>query len=806
MALKGLEQHQESLQTTFNKTTGSGVAVQIALDKLKASNDLYSVSTQKVTTDQQKYNDAIDKYGKTSTQAQTAQQTLETAKAHSITTSESVLRAQNDYNKATGQTNNQLSTVQLAAQRLGVTLVDNKGHMTSQTSILMEMADAYTKTGGSVQTVADITAILGGRAKAVLPMFAQGSQGIQDAMKQTADAGLVMNDQQLKVGVTAGKTMNDIKENIKSLFVNLGTDLLPVFNFVDQHIKGFMTIAEAALGIFATVKLIKFASGFISDIGKLYSGVTGVAKDIGKLSSIGSSSGGGAVGKIMGSEVTVSMFGMRAYEQLKSAGGGGSNPLNSGGNLASTAENDTKDAGFLGMLGRIPGIGKLFGGAAAGTAEAGGMEIGGTAIGVGATAGIFAAALAPIALMFGNSMYTNSQTGDKAGATTGPTGGILSIPGLTSAVSVGGGSFANFFDAVHQNTTTVTVMGRKITSVSDNMHDVQGKADMQGFFNDISKMKGFSGITATQEQALATAVQNGTVNSQPELTAWLANNGIISQTSGTIATNLSAIAPAFINLQQTVGQTGPGLDNNINQIAGELKSTSGNLVNLPGEALSISNLMKQGSVTTAAQVATIEGQYTALSNATGGSVSAQAFLSDQLANGNQKIGGSVQSTIDAWKILVNEGANPATASAQQVAGAYKLAAADAALLHANLQADNNIPGVTLPNGKVIKYATGGMITEHVIGIGQKTGSQYHIGEDGSEAIVPLNSLGGVNAQPIPVSQAGGGGGGNTIVHVSFPNSLTFLNNANQIDELSKAIESRLATVRLPHRGVRMSPH
>ena len=66
--------------------------------------------------------------------------------------------------------------------------------------------------------------------------------------------------------------------------------------------------------------------------------------------------------------------------------------------------------------------------------------------------------------------------------------------------------------------------------------------------------------------------------------------------------------------------------------------------------------------------------------------------------------------------------------------------------------------------------------------------------------------GGEAAQPVSIGSSGGGGGDVMIVHVSFPNSLTFLNNANQIDELSKAIESRLATVRLPHRGVRMSPH
>ena len=806
MAMKGLEQHQESLQTTFNKTTGSGVAASIALDGVKKANLELDVATQKIVTDQQKANDAIAKYGKNSTQAQTAEQSLETAQAHRLSSQAGLLRAQDEYNKATGQTNNQLSTVQLAAQRLGITLVNNKGQMTSQTQILMEMADAYTRTGGSVQTVADITAILGGRAKALLPMFAQGSQGIQDAMQQTANAGLVMSQSQLSVGVATGKLMNDIKENIKSLFVGIGQFLIPVFDFVDQHIHVFVDLAGAVLGVVAAIKLIKFGTGIVHDAEKIIKAMTGASA----ASTLTSPSG--ATGKIIGATVTVGIFGPEAMEQLKEMGGlGGGGGVPGGlGNDAKDLEKGAGDTGFLGMLGRIPGIGSLFGGAAAGTTAAGGLGsgiAGGIGIGTGATAGVFAAALAPALLMFLNTQSTLSQHGDKSGATTGPTGGLFTIPGLTSAVSVGGGAFKNFFDAVHQNTTYTTVMGRKIASVSDNMHDVQGLADMKGFFNDISKMKGFSGMTVQQQQALMVAVQNGTVGSEPDLEAWLANNHIIAASSKTTATNAAALAQGMITLQQTVSQSGPGLIGNIANLALELKNTSGATVNTSIEARNIAALYKKHTVTTTAQVSTVEGMYTGIANATGGSNQAQALLERSLNDGQVKIGDSVQSTIDAWKILVNEGANPAKASAVQVAGAFALAAADAALLHANLQQDNNIPGVKLPNGKVIKYATGGMINEHIVGIGQKSGTQYHFGEAGNEAVIPMSGAsGGEAAQPVSIGSSGGGGGDVMIVHVSFPNSLTFLNSANQVDELARAIESRLATVRLPHRGVRMSPH
>jgi hypothetical protein len=817
MALKGLEQHQVALETTMARTHVSATAVAIATDKLKAANETYQTSLQKVSLDQEKYNLLVEKDGKNSVAAKQAMQTLETAKTHSLTVSESVLRAQNDYNKAIGVTSAAESTIQLAAGRLGIQLLDNHGKMVSQTQILMEMADAYTKTGGSAQTVSDITAILGGRAKAILPMFAQGAQGIKDAMQQTADAGLVMNDQQLKVGVTAGKTMNDIKENIKSMFVNLGTDLLPVFNYVDQHIKGFMDIAKAALLIFATVKIWKVGEGFVKDIGGLYKSITGIGSAsktlIGDLSGKG---GGSAGGRIIGAQVTVAAFGSIAMGQLKEMGGLGGGNIPGGLN---TVEKDagklTGGAGFLQMLGRIPGIGGLFGGAAAGTTAAGGLGsglAGGIGIGTGATAGVFAAALAPIAAMFlsaqGQGMHNDSG---KYKADVGPTAGLFAIPGMTSFESTGGSAFQAFFDAVHQNTTTTTIMGRKITNVSDHMNDGQGVADMGQFTNNISKMKGFSGMTVTQQQALMVAVQNGTVGSEPDLEAWLANNQIIAQTSKTTAANSASLAAAMITIAQTATQTGPSLVSNINNLASELKDTSGSSVNTAIEARNIAALYKNHTVKTTAQVSQVQSMYTGIANATGGSNQAQALLEHSLNDGQVKIGGSIQSTIDAYKIMVDEGVKPSQASAIQIAQAYKLAAANAVLLNADLQVAlikipapaKNLPG----GGQGYRYgAAGGLIDEHVIGYGQKTGIQYHFGEAGPEALVPLTGGHGSPLSPLPVGSSGGGGGDVMIVHVSFPNSLTFLNNANQIDELSKAIESRLATVRLPHRGVRMSPH
>jgi hypothetical protein len=54
--------------------------------------------------------------------------------------------------------------------------------------------------------------------------------------------------------------------------------------------------------------------------------------------------------------------------------------------------------------------------------------------------------------------------------------------------------------------------------------------------------------------------------------------------------------------------------------------------------------------------------------------------------------------------------------------------------------------------KEYRFATGGILSEPVIGIGQKTGAVYHLAEQGPEKVVPL----GASAMSKPASLSAGG--------------------------------------------------
>ena len=88
-----------------------------------------------------------------------------------------------------------------------------------------------------------------------------------------------------------------------------------------------------------------------------------------------------------------------------------------------------------------------------------------------------------------------------------------------------------------------TITRRRHRDGSQDHHRVQQHARRTGpgghaaVLRQRQRMAGFSGMTVQQEQALADAVQNGTVGSEADLETWLANNHIIAATSRSTAEN-----------------------------------------------------------------------------------------------------------------------------------------------------------------------------------------------------------------------------------------------------------------------------
>ena len=88
--------------------------------------------------------------------------------------------------------------------------------------------------------------------------------------------------------------------------------------------------------------------------------------------------------------------------------------------------------------------------------------------------------------------------------------------------------------------------------------------------------------------------------------------------------------------------------------------------------------------------------------------------------------------------------------------------------------DGNYDPATDPKNMMAK---GGIIREPIKGIGQRTGQSYLLGESGSEAVIPMNKMGGM--------------GGTTTVNISIGN---MSGNANDLNKLRSTILEVMQTV------------
>lgn len=243
MTIKGLQSNIDSLNVSMGKNVDQSQALQLAANNVGIA--------------QAKYNDAVSKYGDSSTQAVAAQDTL--------------IKDQDKYNQLlnSGSTVNNKFTAGL--KDMGISLYNSNGKIKDTNTLLMEMADAYANSNDQAQTTQDILGVLGQRAYQILPLLAEGSSGIQQLMQQTASSGKEFNQQALDQAVATEKAMNSIQQDISGFMTSLAQQLTPVLDFVSQHINAFKDLALAIGSIFILKGTWDFGRGLIQDLSQAVS-------------------------------------------------------------------------------------------------------------------------------------------------------------------------------------------------------------------------------------------------------------------------------------------------------------------------------------------------------------------------------------------------------------------------------------------------------------------------------------------------------------------------------------------------------
>lgn len=319
MTIKGLQSNIDSLNVSMGKNVDQSQALQLAANNVGIA--------------QAKYNDAVSKYGDSSTQAVAAQDTL--------------IKDQDKYNTLlnSGSTVNNKFTAGL--KDMGISLYDSSGKIKDTNTLLMEMADAYANSNDQAQTTQDILGVLGQRAYQILPLLAEGSGGIQQLMQQTANSGKEFNKQTLDQAVATEKAMNSIQQDISGFMTSLAQELTPVLDFVSQHINAFKDLALAIGSIFVLKGTWEFGRGVVQDLGQAVSLTETLLNKLPGINIGGGASGSASSSGIFGSALTDAQ-GLRVWWPsplpVFMAEGGSATPLGGAGSDGEGAPSETGGA------------------------------------------------------------------------------------------------------------------------------------------------------------------------------------------------------------------------------------------------------------------------------------------------------------------------------------------------------------------------------------------------------------------------------------------------------------------------------
>ncbi|MDW7673785.1 MAG: hypothetical protein SCK28_04525 [Bacillota bacterium] len=107
--------------------------------------------------------------------------------------------------------------------------------------------------------------IFGRGATELIPLFAAGSEGLDDLANKAHELGLVMSDEAIKANVEFADTLDSVKQAGGAVFMQIGTELLPVIMFFLSWVLDNMPMFQAIMStVFTAVGA--YVGFFITDL------------------------------------------------------------------------------------------------------------------------------------------------------------------------------------------------------------------------------------------------------------------------------------------------------------------------------------------------------------------------------------------------------------------------------------------------------------------------------------------------------------------------------------------------------------
>jgi len=176
-----------------------------------------------------------------------------------------------------------------AFDQLGVSVTDASGNLRSSEAIFMDLADALAGIENETQRAALAQEVFGRSGTALLPMLADGREGLQAAADEAKRLGLIMSTEDAAGAAKLTDAMARANASLKRVWETIGSALAPVItdlaNSIADNAKGVMqwirenkaliaTIAKLGAGIAAMgASLVAIGASF----NLAASGITGLA-------------------------------------------------------------------------------------------------------------------------------------------------------------------------------------------------------------------------------------------------------------------------------------------------------------------------------------------------------------------------------------------------------------------------------------------------------------------------------------------------------------------------------------------------
>ena len=678
-----------------NVTHASGTTI-VSQQALAAETEQVTIAHEKLLIAEAKLKDATDKYGTSSTQAATAEIAVQTTQEALTKAEEKATTVKQGVAGLTAKQNQ-------ALQDLGVSLKDSNGKVVDSTTLMGRLADAYQKvTDGTnknitaAQASADITAILGGRAFAILPMLEQGGAALNETLKKGAEANKEYNQSNVNALAQAKVNINNITDAVKNALVGFASNMTPVVNFLDTHLSQLTTLAATIGGLYLMKKAWNFGSAVVSDLSSIIKfGPQAVAKLSGVLTSVtstGTSAGGSILSKITGSlsQVVVQAFGPEAVATLEATGAGG------------------------GVVSGVEGA---------------------------------AGKILPAAVVGGETAAEAGTIASIAGSIVG-SAAFLPVAAAASLAIMGVLGFQHIMDEKN-----------KPQFVQDaNIAKVKSQLGVKNTGSDPMKY-GLTDPFAPTKQI--------TVSAKQAAMAW-------EQIAGEQVGTAKALSNWRAILTPLLEKTGASADT------------------IALEEANIADLVKSHKITSAATLATYETDWNNIASHAKDSEQAENLFKGMVQKNKLNMDTQGPAFITAWNTMVKEGVQPAAIDAQSIsqemANIQAIASAGAAIDTSAVaklirQSNKN------PNA----MAGGGIISEPIFGVGQRTGDTYTFGEGGiKEAVTPMTGGSALSGG------GGGGGGGGQPIYIDMRGTQIW--KTADIDNMVDRMGARLAKFLMPASG------